>query len=54
MAKLWLANTLPAPATWGQHSVEDASAMPVVIHAEFEEVPQKTAGLRNPEGECML
>src|SRR5215469_12810964 len=28
--------------------------MPVVVHAKFEEVPQKTPGLRNPEGERVL
>jgi len=38
----------------GEHSVEDASTMPVVIHAQFEEVAQKTACLRNPEGKCAV
>ena len=38
----------------GQHAVEDASAMPVVVHPEFEEMAQKAAGLRHAEGERVL
>ena len=37
----------------GEHSIEHAAAMPIVIHTEFKEVAQKTASLRDAEGNRM-
>src|SRR5438093_1370739 len=38
----------------GQNTVEDATAMPVIIHAELEKVTEETARLRHSESERVL
>jgi hypothetical protein len=43
MPKRWLANTLPAPATW----LKNASGIPDIVHAELGEMPQKPPALRD-------
>jgi len=40
-AEAVVANTLPAPATWLHHTVEDAPPVPAVVHAELEEMRRK-------------
>src|SRR5947207_14614884 len=52
MPKRWLANTLPAPATW-LNTVEHAPARAVAVHPEFEEMAQEAAALRYAEADRM-
>src|ERR1044071_2930669 len=48
-AKAVVGEYLAGPGEMAHHAIEDAPARAVAVHAELEEMPQKTAALRHTE-----